>query len=128
MHRNRTGDTGAARARGGWGVGTQAQPCPVPHGGSRQNPQGASLLFLTATYSVAQSRPSLCDALTAAHQVALSVGFSRPEHRVGCHALLQGIFQLGDGTLVSCSAGRFFTNRTPWEALTTTRAPNVFWK
>ena len=28
---------------------------------------------------------------------------------VGCHALLQGIFQLRDGTQVSCIAGRFFT-------------------
>ena len=30
---------------------------------------------------------------TIAHQVPLSMGFSRPQYKVSCHALLHGIFQ-----------------------------------
>ena len=39
---------------------------------------------------------------TLALQVPLSMGFSRQEYGVGCHAILQGIFQARDGTHISC--------------------------
>ena len=56
---------------------------------------------------------------TAAHQAPLSMGYSRQTIGVGCHFLLQGIFQK-PGTepwsLVSPAfAGRFLTTRTTWE-------------
>ena len=35
---------------------------------------------------------------------------------VGCHALLQGIFQPRDCTPASCIAGGFFTINATWEA------------
>ena len=41
---------------------------------------------------VAQSCPTLCDLLTVAHQVPLSMGFFRQKYKSGCHFLLQGIF------------------------------------
>ena len=46
---------------------------------------------------------------TVAFQVPLSLEFSRQETGVGCHFLLQGIFQTKDWTQVSHIAGRFFT-------------------
>ena len=55
---------------------------------------------------------------TVARQAPLSVGFSRQEYRVGCHALLQGIsptWGLGPLFLLSCTAGRFFTHWATWE-------------
>ena len=41
---------------------------------------------------VAQSCPTLCDPVDCSRQAPLSIGFSRKNARVGCHALLQGIF------------------------------------
>ena len=38
------------------------------------------------------SCPTLCDPMDVAHQDPLSMGFSRQETRVDCHALLRGIF------------------------------------
>ena len=35
-----------------------------------------------------QSCPTLCDPIDGAHQAPLSLGFSRQEHRRGCHLLL----------------------------------------
>ena len=35
---------------------------------------------------------TLCNAMDCCHQALLSIGFSRQEYGVGCHALLQGIF------------------------------------
>ena len=41
---------------------------------------------------VAKSCPTLATPWTVARQAPLSMGFSRQEYAVGCHALLQGIF------------------------------------
>ena len=46
---------------------------------------------------------------TADCQAPLSLGFSRQEYWVGCHALLQGISRPQDWTRVSRIAGGFFT-------------------
>ena len=56
---------------------------------------------------------------TAAHQAPLSMGFSRQEYWVGCHALLQGIFPTQKSNpyhKYATLAARFFTTNTPWEA------------
>ena len=39
-----------------------------------------------------QSCPTLCDSMSVVHQTPLFMGFSRQNTRVGCCALLQGIF------------------------------------
>ena len=52
-----------------------------------------------------------------AFQAPLSMGFSRREYGVSCHALLQGIFWPRGWTWASCIAGRFFTIQAPREAL-----------
>ena len=39
-----------------------------------------------------QSCPTLCDSIKVVHQTPLLMGFSRQNTRVGCCALLQGIF------------------------------------
>ena len=36
-----------------------------------------------------QSCPTMCDPIDSSHQAPLSLGFSRQEHGVGCHFLLQ---------------------------------------
>ena len=46
----------------------------------------------TKKVSVARSRPTLCDLTDYSCQAPLSMGFSRQELWLGCHALLQGIF------------------------------------
>ena len=50
------------------------------------------LRYAAAATTVLQSCSTLCDPYTAAHQAPLSLGFSRQETGVGCHALLRGIF------------------------------------
>ena len=52
---------------------------------------------------------------TIAHQAPLSWDLPIKNTGVGCHFLLQGIFQLRDGTHISCVSwiwieGRFFTH------------------
>ena len=58
---------------------------------------------------------------TVAHQAALSLGFSRQEYGVGCHALLQGIFltQRSNRCLLSLLQlpGWFLYHYAAWEAL-----------
>ena len=44
------------------------------------------------TVLVTQSCPTLYDPWTVAHQVRLSLGILQARTRLGCHALLQGIF------------------------------------
>ena len=60
-----------------------------------------------------QSCSTLCDPRDWACQVPLSMGFSRQDTRVGCHALLQGIFPTqGSNSHFFTSpslAGGFFT-------------------
>ena len=54
------------------------------------------------------------------HQAPPSMGFSGQEYRVGCHALLQGIFPTQDRTCVfcgSCAAGGFFAAEPPATSL-----------
>ena len=68
------------------------------------------------------SRVQICATLwTVVHQVPLSMGFSRQETGVGCHALLQSIFHTRDQThdsyVFPASASGFLTTRTTWEAL-----------
>ena len=53
---------------------------------------------------------------TVAHQTHLSMGFSRQEYVVGCHSLLQGIFQTQGLNLGPVFAVGFFTTSTTWEA------------
>ena len=50
-------------------------------------------------FSVAQSCPTLATPWTVAHQAPLSMGFSRQDTGVGCHALLQGIFLIQGSNL-----------------------------
>ena len=53
-------------------------------------------------------------------QSPLSMGFSKQDYWVGCHALLQGIFltQGSNASLLSPALlGRFFTTSATWEAL-----------
>ena len=58
---------------------------------------------------------------TVARQAPLSMGFSRQETGMGCHALLQSIFHTRDQThdsyMFPASASGFLTTRTTWEAL-----------
>ena len=67
-----------------------------------------------------QSRLTICNPTTVAHQAPVSMGFSRQEYWRGCHALLQGIFltQGQNPYLTSpAPAGRFFAISVAWEAL-----------
>ena len=64
-----------------------------------------------------QSCPTLVTPRTIAHQAPLSMGFSRQEHWIGGHFLLQGIFTTRDWTLVSCIAGKFFTTEPPGKSI-----------
>ena len=63
------------------------------------------------------SRVQLFAALrTVASQAPLSMGFFSKNTGVGCHILLQGIFQPRDGTWAfcsSCTAGGFLTAELP---------------
>ena len=55
---------------------------------------------------------------SVAHQAPLSMGFSRQEYWMSCHALLQGVFLTQGSNLYHASptlAGRFF-NCITWEA------------
>ena len=66
----------------------------------------AQLLLLPSRFSCVQ----LCATpWTVACQGPLSMEFSRQSTKVGCHALLQGLFQPRDQTHVSHIAGGFFT-------------------
>ena len=49
-----------------------------------------------------QSYPNLCDPMDGSPQAPLSMGFSRQQYWMGCHALLQGIFLAKGGTHISC--------------------------
>ena len=54
------------------------------------------------------------------HQAPLSMGFSGQEYRVGCHALLQGIFLTQNRTCISCNfciTVGFFTAELPGKSL-----------
>ena len=64
----------------------------------------------TLTCLVAQSCPTLCDSMDCGPSGS-SVHGNSPDKNigVGCHVLLQGIFQTQDQTQVSCIAGGFFT-------------------
>ena len=57
---------------------------------------------------------------TVARQAPLSMGFSRKEYAVSCHALLQGVFLTPgiEPTSLTFLAleGRFFTTSATWEA------------
>ena len=53
--------------------------------------------------------PSFVTAWTAAHQVPLSMEFSRQEYWSDIHSLLQGIFLTQKSNRVPCIAGSFFT-------------------
>ena len=56
---------------------------------------------------------------TVAHQVALSVGFSKQKNTaVGCYFLLQGIFPTRGSSIscISCILGGFSTHWATWEA------------
>ena len=54
---------------------------------------------------------------TVAFQVPLSMGFSRQEYQVGCHAHLQGDLPVNPVSPVfPALAGRFFTISATWEA------------
>ena len=61
---------------------------------------------------VTQLCPTLCDLMDCSPPGSSVHGDSQGKNTgVGCHALLQGIFQPRDWTRVSCIAGRFFS---PW--------------
>ena len=57
---------------------------------------------------------------TVARQAPLSMGFSRQEYGVGCHALLRGIILTPGIKPMSLTfpalVGRFFTTSATWEA------------
>ena len=59
---------------------------------------------------VTKSCPTLETPWTVAHQLLCPWHFLGKNTRVGCHFLLQGIFQTQKSNLVSCIAGGFFTN------------------
>ena len=73
-----------------------------------------------------QSCPALCDSMNIVHQTPLFTGFSRQNTRVGCCALLQGIFPTQGSNphhlylLLHWQAGFFFffflTTSASWEA------------
>ena len=66
---------------------------------------------------VAQSCSTLWDPMDCSLPASLSWDFLGKNTGVGCHFLLQGIFQPKDWTQVSCTAGRFFTIWATREAL-----------
>ena len=103
-----------------WWLSVTPIGCPVPEDRDR-----ACLIhdcsinrfshYLVNMRSVAQSRPTHCSSMDAAHQALLSMGFSRQEYWTGCHFLLQGIF-LTQGLnqhLLRPVAGGFFTTGSP---------------
>ena len=62
---------------------------------------------------------------TVARQAPLSIGFSRQEYLVGCHALLQGIFVIQGWNSCLLTAGRFLTcwaiRDAPWKDMEETK-------
>ena len=67
-----------------------------------------------------QSCLPLCNPIDCSCQTPLSMGFSRQNTGVGCHAVLRDIPDPGikpTSSRVSCIAGRFFTHWATWEAL-----------
>ena len=73
------------------------------------------LLFLCIfEVLVAQSCPTLCDPMDC----RLFCPWNSPKNtRMDCHSLLQGIILTRDRTLVSYTAGRFFTPEPPGKPL-----------
>ena len=67
-----------------------------------------------------QLRLTLCDPIGCSLPGSLSVGFSRQNTGVGCHALLQGNLpdpEIKPTSLMSLAlAAGFFTTSTTWEA------------
>ena len=54
---------------------------------------------------------------TVAHQVPLSMGFSRQEYWMCCHSFSRGSSWPRDRTWVSCIASRFLPYEPPWEVV-----------
>ena len=65
---------------------------------------------------VAQSCPTLCGPMDCSPPVSSPWDSPGKNTGVGCHALLQGIFQTRNQTRVSCTSGKFFTVWTTREA------------
>ena len=80
-----------------------------------------NLILLSHAYGHAQSCQLFTIPWTIAHQVPLSMEFSRWEYcEVGCHVLLQGIFLTQGSNLhlscVSCIGRQILYNWATWEA------------
>ena len=71
-------------------------------------------VHLMKAVKVPQSCLTLLTPWTIAHQVPLSLGFSRPEYGSGLPSLLQGIFLTQESTWDSHIAGNFFFFFTVW--------------
>ena len=75
---------------------------------------------------VAESCPTLCDLMDCSLPGFSAHGDSPDENtEVGCHALLQVIFQLWGGTQVSHPAGGFFTVWATGEAKPPSLSPSI---
>ena len=87
------------RARGLWSKKTQEgvylalvrrAQMPIPKG-TEFSRDGRFIVSLSVCVLSLESCPPLCNVWTVALQAPLSVGFSRQNTWVGCHALLQGM-------------------------------------